>query len=123
LWHDLRDLSGRNIHDPDRLHGRSCHDQAVPIGSPVEGVNALHLREERAGAQLRDPKLQIAGGGGQGAKAGAVSLCQASLGPLERRGPDHGRELGIDQGLVDGLGRLADPVGNICGLQRLQELE
>jgi len=36
---------------------------------------------------------------------------------------DHHRQLGLDQRLVNRLGRLPDPVINLGGLQRLQDFQ
>ena len=37
--------------------------------------------------------------------------------------PDHGRELGLDEGLVDGLGGLADAVIHLRCLEWVQDLQ
>jgi hypothetical protein len=69
-------------------------------------------REERPGAQLRDPQLQIPGRRGQGPDAVAVGL----IGTLARAGADRVGELGFDQCLVDGLGGVTDTITDIGDL-------
>jgi ClpP class serine protease len=40
-----------------------------------------------------------------------------------RGGADHGRELGLDEGLVDGLGGLTDAVINLRDRECVQDLQ
>jgi len=42
---------------------------------------------------------------------------------LVRQGTNDGAELGLDQGLVDRLGRLPDPVIDLGGLECIQNLK
>jgi hypothetical protein len=53
----------------------------------------------------------------------AVALGQPSLGALMRSGTDHGRELSLDERLVDRLGGLTDPIIDLRGLQCVQDLQ
>jgi hypothetical protein len=66
--------------------------------------------EERPGPQLGKPQLQIPSRRGQHAGPVAVALGQPVRRALVGSGADHGGELGLDEGLVDGLGGLADAV-------------
>jgi hypothetical protein len=52
----------------------------------------------------------------------AVALGLPVRGALVGCGADHLSELGFDEGLVDRLGGLADPVVNLRGLAYLQNL-
>jgi hypothetical protein len=79
--------------------------------------------EERAGAQLGDPRLQIPGGGREHPRAGAVALGGAGVGALVRRGADHRGELRLDQRLVERLGSGADAVVDVGGVECLEQLE
>jgi hypothetical protein len=79
--------------------------------------------EERPRAELGDAQLQVTGGGGQQPGPVAVALGQALWAALMGAGADHGRELGLDQGLVDGLGGLADPVVDLCDRECVQDLQ
>jgi hypothetical protein len=80
-------------------------------------------REERPGAQLGDPQLQIPGGGGQGPGPVPVALRGPGVGAFVRAGADHRRDLGVDQRLVERLGRLPDPVVDLGGLECVEHLE
>ena len=78
-------------------------------------------REERPGPQLRDPQLQIPRGRGQRPRPGAVAL----RGALDRCAPTGPAPItavrfGVDQRLVQRLGRDPDPVIDIGGLQCLR---
>jgi hypothetical protein len=53
----------------------------------------------------------------------AVVLDNTALGTLVRGSADHVREFGLDQGLVDLLGSLADAVVDLRSLQCLQDLQ
>jgi hypothetical protein len=75
---------------------------------------------ERAAAQFRDPQLQIPGCGRQDPGAVAVAQVGAVLGAFVQGGADGVGELGLDQGLVDGFGGLADTIADIGGLPRLR---
>ncbi len=79
--------------------------------------------EERPGAQLGDPQLQIPGRSGQGPGSRSVALSGAGLGALVRAGADHRGQLGLDQRLIQRLGRRPDSIVNLGGLQCLQQLE
>ena len=57
------------------------------------------------------------------AVAGGRCAGQPRLGPLVWGGTDHAGELGLDQGLVDGLGGLADAVIDLRGLECVQDLQ
>jgi hypothetical protein len=50
-----------------------------------------------------------------------IALGEAIRGALVRCGADHGRELGLDERLVDGLGGLADAVVHVRGLECVQD--
>jgi hypothetical protein len=75
---------------------------------------------ERAGAQFRDAQLQVPGCGRERAGAVAVAQVGAMLGAFVQGGADGVGELGLDQGLVDGFGGLADTIADIGGLPRLR---
>jgi ClpP class serine protease len=53
----------------------------------------------------------------------AVALRQPLRSALVGSGPDHGRELGLDQGLVDGLGGLTDAVIHLRDLECVQDFD
>jgi hypothetical protein len=53
----------------------------------------------------------------------AVTLGNAGVSALMRGGADHAGELGFDQGLVDGLGSLADAVINLRRRECVQDLQ
>ena len=53
----------------------------------------------------------------------AVALGQPLRRALVGSGADHASELGFDQGLVDGLGGLADAVVDLCGRECVQDLQ
>jgi hypothetical protein len=90
----------------------------------VDPPSAFQQRgEERSGAQLRDPQLQIPGRGRQRARAGSVALRGAGLAALVRAGADHRGQLGLDQRLIQRLGRGANPVVDVGNLQCLEELD
>ncbi len=56
----------------------------------IDPPSAFQQRgEERPGAQLGDPQLQLTGRGGQDAWPGAVALGGPGIGALMRRRPDH----------------------------------
>jgi hypothetical protein len=95
------------------------HDQRL-----VHPTAALQRRrEERAGAQLRDPQLQIPRRRRQHPAAVAVAQVAVFRGTLVRGGADQVGELGLDQRLVDGLGRGTDPVADIGDLECVQDVE
>jgi hypothetical protein len=52
----------------------------------------------------------------------AVALGQSLRRALVGSSTDHAGELGFDQGLVDGLGGLADAVVDVRGLECVQDL-
>jgi hypothetical protein len=79
--------------------------------------------EERPSAQLGDAQLQIPSRRGQHPWPVAVALGQPLGCPLVGGGTDHRGELGLDQGLVDGLGGLADAVVDLCGRECVQDLQ
>jgi hypothetical protein len=53
----------------------------------------------------------------------SVALGNAGVGTLMGHGTDHGRELGFDEGLADGLGGLADSAVDPGGLECIQDLQ
>jgi hypothetical protein len=53
----------------------------------------------------------------------AVALGQPLRGALVRASADHGGELGFDEGLVDGLGGLADAVVDLRGRECVQDFD
>jgi len=53
----------------------------------------------------------------------AVALGQPLRRPLVWSGADHVRELGLDEGLVDGLGGLADAIVDLRGLECVQDFD
>jgi hypothetical protein len=79
--------------------------------------------EKRPGPQLGDAQLQLPGRGRQQARAVAVALGRPLRRPLVWGSADHGRELGLDEGLVDGLGGLADAVVDLRRLACVQDLQ
>jgi hypothetical protein len=52
-----------------------------------------------------------------------VAVSGPRIGALMRDRADHRAELGLDQSLVDRFGRMPDPVINLGGLQRIQNLK
>jgi hypothetical protein len=76
-------------------------------------------REERSGPKLGDPQLQVTSGRGQDPAPRAVALSRALIGAFPRARADHTGQLGVDQRLVDRLGRRADPVLNTGSLHWL----
>jgi hypothetical protein len=52
-----------------------------------------------------------------------VALAQPLGRALVGSGTDHGGELGLNEGLVDGLGSLADPVVHLRNLECIQDLQ
>jgi hypothetical protein len=52
-----------------------------------------------------------------------IALGEPGVGALVRCGADHGRELGLDEGLVDGLGSLTDAVINLRGRECVQDFD
>jgi hypothetical protein len=60
---------------------------------------------------------------GQHADPVAVALSRPVGGALVGSGPDHRGELGLDEGLVDRLGSLADAVINLRNLECVQDLQ
>jgi len=69
--------------------------------------------EERPGPQLWDAQLQIPSRGGEEPLPVAVALGRPLRRALVWGSADHRGELGLDQGLVDGLGGLTDAVVNL----------
>jgi hypothetical protein len=53
----------------------------------------------------------------------SVALGQSGIGALMWGGAKHVRELGFDQGLVDGLGGLTDAVIDLRGRECVQDLQ
>ena len=110
------DLPGR---DPVQVGLHDHREQRL-----VDPPPALQQgREERPGPQLGDPQLQITGGRGQRPRPGPVALRGPLLGAFPGAGADHRGQLGVDQRLVDRLGRGADPVLNTGGLHGFEHLE
>jgi len=79
--------------------------------------------EERACTQLGDAQLQIPSGGRQRPGAVAVAQVGARVGALTGRSTDHRGQLGLDQGLVDRLGGLADTVVHLSHPKCFQNLQ
>lgn len=52
-----------------------------------------------------------------------VALGSTAFGALVRGGANHVRELGLDEGLVDGLGGLADAVVDLRGRECVQDFD
>jgi hypothetical protein len=52
-----------------------------------------------------------------------IALGQPSLGALMGSGTDHGRELSLDERLVDRLGGLTDPIIDLRNLECVQDLQ
>lgn len=113
---EVVDLPGRDAVDV-RLH----HDREQRLVNPAAPLQ--QRREERPGAQLRDPQLQLARCGRESAGAGAVALRGAVRGAFERGSTDERGRFRIDQLLVERLGRDPDPVGDIGEFQFPEELE
>jgi hypothetical protein len=84
------DLAGGHAVQVGLHHNRE--QRLVDAAAPLQ-----QRREERAGAQLRDPQLQIPDRHGQGARAVSVALRRAGLGALMGCGADHRGQLGFDQ--------------------------
>ena len=74
-------------------------------------------------AELRDPQLQITRRGRQRPRPAPVALRGPIRGPLPGTGADHRGQLGVDQRLVDRLGRRPDAVLNTRGLHGFEHLE
>ena len=79
--------------------------------------------EERPGAQLGDPQLQVTRGRGQRPRPGSVALRSAPLAAFPGASADHSGELGVDQRLVDRLSRSADPVLHTSSLHGFKHLK
>jgi hypothetical protein len=90
----------------------------------VDPATAFQQRgEERPGPQLGDAQFQIPGGGRQQPRAVAVALGRPFRCALVGGGADHRGELGLDEGLVDGLGGLTDAVIDLRGRECVQDLQ
>jgi hypothetical protein len=79
--------------------------------------------EERPHPQLGDAQLQIPRRGRQQPWAVAVALGESLGRALVGCGADHGREFGLDEVLVDGLGGGADAVIDLRCLECVQDLQ
>lgn len=79
--------------------------------------------EERAGAQFRDPQLQIPRRGRQDLGTGAVAVRGPLSVTLPRAGTDHRSRLRVNQFLIQLLRRQPDPVTDISGLQCFQRFQ
>jgi hypothetical protein len=79
--------------------------------------------EECSRPQFRDRQVQIPGGRGQHPGAGAVAVGAALGRPLERAGADERGRFGIDQLLVERLGRDPNPVGDVGEFQFAKKVE
>jgi hypothetical protein len=79
--------------------------------------------KERPGPQLGNAQLQIPGRCRQHPGPVAVALGQPIGRPLMRGGADHSRELGLDEGLIDGLGGLANTVVDLGDRECVQDLQ
>jgi len=113
----MRRLSG--THNPLQVGLHDHREQGlIHPPTPVE-----QGREERPGAQLRDPQPQITRGRGHGAGSGAVALVAARRAAFPRLSADRGRQLGLDQRLVHGFGGDPDAFIGITGLERVQDFE
>jgi hypothetical protein len=114
--HQVVDLAGAHPMQIGLHHHRE--QRLVDPAAPLQQAG-----EERPGPQLGDAQLQIPGRGGQHPGSVPVALRQPIMAALVRRGADHGGELGLDEGLVDGLGGLADAVVDLGGLECVQDLQ
>jgi hypothetical protein len=114
--HQIVDLAGAHPMQI-RLHHHG-EQRLVDPAAPLQ-----QRREERPGPQLGDPQLQIPSGRGQQARAVAVALGQPLRRPLVWSSADHGGELGLDEGLVDGLGSLTDAVIHLRDRECIQDLQ
>jgi RNA polymerase sigma-70 factor, ECF subfamily len=100
-----------------RLH----HDREQGLINPAAPLQ--QRGEERPCPQFGDPQLQIPRRGAQHAGPMAVALGETGVGALMGCSADHVGELGLDQGLVDGLGSLADAVIDLRGRECIQDLQ
>jgi hypothetical protein len=114
--HQVVDLAGGDAMQVGLHHHRE--QRLIDPPAPLQQAG-----EERPGPQLGDPQLQIPGRGGQQPRAVPVALSEPVSRPLMRGGADHLGELGLDQGLVDGLGGLADAVVALRGRECVQDLQ
>ena len=130
-----RSRSGPAPGRPDRLSCRSSGSTRrprpwTPAGRTGVGVasdshlegQALILGVHQTGS-TPDPQLQVPSRGGQHPRAMPIALGEAGLGALVWCGADHAGELGFDEGLVDGLGGLADAVIDLRDLECVQDLQ
>ena len=110
------DLAGRDAVQVGLHHHR---EQRL-----VDPAPALEQRgEERPAAELGDPQLQISRGRGQGPWSASVALSGPLIGAFPGPSTNHAGQLGVDQRLVDRLGRSADPVLNTGRLHGFEHLE
>jgi hypothetical protein len=104
---------------------------ASSVGEPGDVVAHPQLGQPRAsvvddarpGAQLGDPQLQVPGRGHNTLGRRPLRCAERASARFVRFGADHRGQFGLGQRLVDHRGRLADPVGDVGLLDRVQELE
>ena len=99
--------------------GLHDHGEQGPVDAPAALKEAW---EEASRPELRDPELHVPGRGGQQAPPVAVSLGGALLGALVAAGADPGRGLGLDELLEDPLQAGSDALGQLAGLDGLEQL-
>jgi hypothetical protein len=90
--------------------------QALVLGFFLVVASLVVICE--AAPAVYDQALRFPDTGGDGRCAGQRGRRNAGAG-----GADHAGELGFDEGLVDGLGGLADAVVDVCGLECVQDLQ
>lgn len=74
-------------------------------------------------AELGDLQIQVPSAGRQRPGPGAVALGRARLGAFERGGADKRGGLSLDELLIQGFGRGADPVGYIGEFKLAKQVE
>src|SRR5579875_443288 len=103
---------------------------AVPIGPHDDRVEGLadaaagrqKRREERAGAQLRNPHRQVAGLGRQRLSTRSVAMGHTGVASLVAAGADLLGGLSLDELLQGPLGELTDEIGAVSGAERVEQL-
>jgi hypothetical protein len=102
---------------------RLTSDLLIPLSAPNVRTKSSTLRVETPhaawGSATPDPQAVVF------STVGRWPLRWASRSGVRwcRGGADHAGELGPDEGLVDGLGGLADAVVDLCGLECVQDLQ
>jgi ribosomal protein L37AE/L43A len=97
------------------------HDREQGLVDPAAPLE--QRGEERPGAQLGDPQVQVPGRRRQHPVPRPVAQRCAGIGALPGAGADHRRRLGVDQLLIQALGRGPDPVADVGVLQCGQQVE